>query len=164
MTVARARRARAWWCIGALLFISRGAVLAPLCLALNWSPAPIQSAGGAGALGAHGLGAERVTQEPVSPTAGAAISTFEFHLLGLDVDLDEFLGRLAPALALAVRQQPVEPRADQHDDVGGFEHGRARRARALRMRVGQQALGHAHRQEGSAALFDQRADSSSAWA
>ena len=95
----------------------------------------------------------------MSPTTGAAISTFEVHFLGLDVDLDEFLrARLAPGLALAVRQQPVEPRADQHHDVGILQHGRARRARALRMRVGQQALGHAHRQERHAALLDQRAD------
>ena len=57
-----------------------------------------------------------------------------------------------------MRQQPVEARADQHDDVGVLQHGRARRARALRMRVGQQALGHAHRQERNAALFDKRAD------
>ena len=69
-----------------------------------------------------------------------------------------FFGRLAPGLALAVRQQPVEPRADQHHDVAVLQHGRARRAGALRMRVGQQALGHAHRQERNAALLDQRAD------
>jgi hypothetical protein len=69
-----------------------------------------------------------------------------------------FFDRLAPGLALAVRQQPVEARADQHHDVGLFQHRRARRARALRMRVGQQALGHAHRQERNAALFDERAD------
>ncbi len=65
---------------------------------------------------------------------------------------------LAPGLALAVREQPVQPRADQHHDVGIFEHRRARCTRALRMGVGQEALGHAHRQERCAALFDQRAD------
>ena len=81
------------------------------------------------------------------------------HLLGLDVDLDELLrSRLTPGLALAVRQKPVEAGADQHHDVGILQHRRARRARALRMRVGQQALGHAHRQERSAALLDQGAD------
>ena len=69
-----------------------------------------------------------------------------------------FFGALAPGLALAVRQQPVEARADQHHDVGVLQHRRARRAGALRMRVGQQALGHAHRQEGNAALLDERAD------
>ena len=57
-----------------------------------------------------------------------------------------------------MRQQPVETRADQHDDVGVLQHRRARRARALRMRVGQKALGHAHRQERHAALFDESAD------
>ena len=69
-----------------------------------------------------------------------------------------FFGSVAPGLALAVRQQPVEARADQHHDVGVLQHRRARRARALRMRVGQQALAHAHRQERNAALLDERAD------
>ena len=69
-----------------------------------------------------------------------------------------FFGRVAPGLALAVRQQPVEAGADQHDDVGVLQHRRARRARALRMRVGQQSLGHAHRQERNTAFFDQGAD------
>ncbi len=57
-----------------------------------------------------------------------------------------------------MRKQPVEPRADQHDDVAILQHGRARRAGALRVRVGQQALAHAHRQERDAALFDEGAD------
>ena len=61
-------------------------------------------------------------------------------------------------LPLPCDKQPVEARADHHDDVGVLEHRRARRARALRMRVGQQALGHAHRQERNAALFDEGAD------
>ena len=95
----------------------------------------------------------------MSPTSGAAISMFEVHLLGLDIDLDELLRvRLAPGLAFAVRQQPVEAGADQHHDVGILQHGRARGARALRMQVRQQALGHAHRQERHAGLLDQRAD------
>ncbi len=68
------------------------------------------------------------------------------------------LRRVAPGLALAVRQEPVEPRADQHHDVGILQHGRACRARALRMRVGQQPLGHAHRQKRDAAFLDQGAD------
>ena len=55
------------------------------------------------------------------------------HFLRLDVDLDEFLRGIAPGLALAVRQQPVEAGADQHHDVGVLQHGRARRAGALRM-------------------------------
>ena len=76
------------------------------------------------------------------------------HLLRLDVDLDECLRRVAPGLALAVRQEPVEPGADQHDDVGLLQHRRACGAGTLRMRVGQKALGHAHRQKRYAALFD----------
>ena len=81
------------------------------------------------------------------------------HFLGLDVYLDELLrAGLTPGLTLAVRQQPVEACADKHHDVGVFQHRRAGCPRALWMRVGQQALGHAHRQEGDAALFDQRTD------
>ena len=94
----------------------------------------------------------------MSPTRGAAISTFEVHLLRLDVDLDELLRRLAPGLALAVRQEPVQARADQHHDIGVLQHRRARRARRLRVRVGQEAFRHAHRQERSAALLDEGAD------
>ena len=81
------------------------------------------------------------------------------HLLGLDVDLDELLrARLAPGLALAVRQKPVEAGAHQHHDVGILQHHRARGTRRLRMRVRQKALGHAHLQERNAALLDQSAD------
>ena len=94
----------------------------------------------------------------MSPTTGATISTFEVHFLGFDVDLDELLRRLAPGLALAVRQQPVETRADQHDHVRILQHGRTGRARALWVRVGQQTLAHAHRQEGHAALLDEGTD------
>src|SRR3712207_8938072 len=49
-------------------------------------------------------------------------------------------------------------RADQHDDVRILQDRRARGARALRMRVGQEALGHTHGQERDAALLDERAD------
>src|SRR5581483_7211194 len=80
------------------------------------------------------------------------------HLLGLDVDLDELLRRIAPGLALAVAQEPIEAGADHHHHVRILEHGRARGARALRMRVGQQALGHAHRQERHARLLDEALD------
>ncbi len=69
-----------------------------------------------------------------------------------------FFGASPQALPLPCDKQPVEPRADQHHDVGILQHRRARRARALRMRVGQKPLGHAHRQERRAALFDQSAD------
>src|ERR1700730_13906034 len=44
------------------------------------------------------------------------------HLLGLDVDLDELLRLIAPAFALAVRQQPVQARADQHHHIGILQH------------------------------------------
>jgi hypothetical protein len=80
------------------------------------------------------------------------------HLFRLDVDLDELLRRIAPGLALAVGQEPVQPRADHHHDIGVLEYCRARRAGALRMRVGQKPLGHAHRQERHAALLDEALD------
>ncbi len=57
-----------------------------------------------------------------------------------------------------MRQQPVEARADQQDDVGVLQHRGARGTGALRMRVGQQAFAHAHRQERRAALLDEGAD------
>ena len=82
------------------------------------------------------------------------------HLLGFDIDLNELLrAKLAPRLALAVRQKPVEARADQHHDIGILQHRRTRCTRALRMRIRQKTLGHAHRQERNAALLDQPADS-----
>ena len=81
------------------------------------------------------------------------------HLARLDVDLDELLrARLPPLPALAVAEQPVEPRADHQHDVAVGEHGRARGGGALRMQVRKQALGHAHRDVRNAALLDQRAD------
>ena len=69
-----------------------------------------------------------------------------------------FARRAAPRLALALRQQPVEPRADEHDDIGFRQHVRACRRCRLLVRVGQQALGHRHRQVRDAGLLDQRAD------
>ncbi len=80
------------------------------------------------------------------------------HFLGLDVDLDELLGRIAPGLALAVGQQPVEAGAHQNDHVGILQRRGARGTGGLGMGVGQKALGHAHGQEGNAALLDEFAD------
>ena len=86
-----------------------------------------------------------------------------------DVDLDELLPPApwrvaAPGLALAVRQQPVQARADQHHHVGFGQHVRTRGRCRLRMVVGQQALGHGHRQVGDAGLLDQARMSASACA
>ena len=138
------------------MFISRGAILATFSSRFLLTE-PVQSAGGAGHLAAHAV-EQRGNAGADIADQGRDDLDVRIHLLGLDIDLDELLRRLTPGLALAVRQQPVEAGADQHDDVGVFEHGRTRRARALRMRVGQQALGHAHRQERNAALFDESPD------
>jgi hypothetical protein len=81
------------------------------------------------------------------------------HLPGLDVDMDEFLRmRLAPRLALAVGQQPVQTRADQHHDVRILQHRRTRGTRTLRMQVGQETFRHAHGQERCAALLHEGFD------
>src|SRR2546430_10370372 len=95
--------------------------------------------GRGGPVAAHVLEQRRYTGADVADHWGCDLD-IGVHLLGLDVDLDELLRGLAPALAFAVRQQPVEARADQHHDVGVLQHRRARGAGALRMGVGQQAL------------------------
>ena len=117
----------------------------------------VQSAGGGRPVAAHALEQRGDAGADIADHGGDDLDV-GIHFLRLDVDLDEFLRRIAPGLALAVRQQPVEAGADQHHDVGVLQHGRARGTRALRMRVGQQALGHAHRQERGAALLDEGAD------
>ena len=94
----------------------------------------------------------------MSPTTGAAISTLLSISLGSMSTWMNFFGASPQALALAVAEQPVEAGADHHHDVGVLQHRRARGTGALRMGVGQQALGHAHRQERHAALLDQRLD------
>ena len=58
----------------------------------------------------------------MSPTSGAAISTLLSISFGEMSIWMNFFGALAPGLALAVRQQPVEARADQHHDVGVRQH------------------------------------------
>jgi hypothetical protein len=74
-----------------------------------------------------------------------------------NIDLHELL-RLAPGFAFAVRQQPVQARADQHHHIGLGQHIRARCRCALRVRVRQEALGHRHWQIRDAGAFDQCAD------
>ena len=60
------------------------------------------------------LAAAPSTQEPISPTTGATISTLESISFGSMSIWMNFFRRVAPRLALAVREQPIEPRADQH--------------------------------------------------
>ena len=120
--------------------------------------APTQSAGGGRPLAAHAVEQRGDAGADVADDRSDDLDV-AVHLLGLDVDLDELLRmRLTPGLALAVRQQPVQARADQHHDIGVLQHRRARRTRTLRMGVGQKTLAHAHRQERNAALLDQGAD------
>ena len=74
MTVRNAPSAP-WKSIGDLLFVSRGAILAMFSSRLVLT-ALIQSAGGAGQLPPMPSSSAE-TQEPMSPTTGATISTFE---------------------------------------------------------------------------------------
>src|ERR1700721_1459417 len=105
LTTVRSAPSAPWKSIGAEFFIKRGAILAMFSSFLALT-APTQSAAGAG------IPAQRSNDPDI-----------RVHLLGLDVDLDDPLrSRLAPGLALAVRQKPVQASADQHHDVGVLEH------------------------------------------
>jgi hypothetical protein len=132
-------------------------------LPLRSAIAPSHSAGGLGHLGADAREHRRYARADVADhrrvDAHVAVG-----LLGPDVDLDEplpppVLGALAaPGLALAVREQPVEARADQHHDVGFGQRERAGGGGTLLVGVGKQALGHRHGQVGDPGLLDQRPD------
>ena len=61
-------------------------------------------------------------------------------------------------LPLAVRQQPVQPGADQQHHVRVLQRRGARGTGRERVGVGQEALGHAHRHVGDAAGLHQRPD------
>src|ERR1700732_1307026 len=93
------------------------------------------------------------TQEPMSPTTGAAISTLESISLGSMSIWMNFFGASPQLLPLPcdssqLRRAPIN--ITTSESFSTVE----RAAPTLRMRVGQQALGHAHRQERNAALFD----------
>ena len=76
------------------------------------------------------------------------------HFRRHDVELNK-LRRRRPLRALAVAEQPVQARADQHHHIGMRQREGARRGNRLRMVVGQQALGHGHRQERDPGLLDE---------
>ena len=74
-----------------------------------------------------------------------------------DVDLDE-ARVLVPQRRPAVRQEPIEARPGHQHDIGVADRIGAGGGGRLRMVVGQQALGHRHRQERHAGPLDKRAD------
>ena len=93
----------------------------------------------------------------MSPTTGAAIA----RLLSISVgEMSTWTNSrvLGPQRRPAVRQQPVEPRPGQHHDIGVADRIGAGGGGRLRMVVGQEALGHRHRQERDARRLDKRAD------
>ncbi len=151
LTMSRTTFSALWKFIGDGFFASDSPIFATF-LVLRSAMASSHSAGGFGQFAQlvdraeHGRDARTDVADDRRIDADVAV-----RLLRRDVDLDELLaapllGRsAAPRLALALRQQPVEPRTDQHHDVGFRQHVRARRGRRLLVRVGQQALGHRHR-------------------
>ena len=74
-----------------------------------------------------------------------------------DVELNESRPR-RPRWALAVAQEPVQPRADQHHGIGVRQGVRPGRRRRLRVVVRQQPLGHGHGLEWDAGLLDEGTD------
>ena len=75
------------------------------------------------------------------------------------IDRHRSVGGLAGAGKKGTHRDLQPPgRFWEDNDVRVFQHRRARGARRLRMRVGEQSLSHAHGQERNAALLDERAD------
>jgi len=77
------------------------------------------------------------------------------QLARFDIDLDE-LRVGVPLRRLAVAQQPVQPGPNEHHDIGATQRQRAGGCHRLWVAVGQQALGHRHRQIGQPGGFDER--------
>ncbi len=65
---------------------------------------------------------------------------------------------LGPQRRPAMRQQPIEARPGEQHDIGVADRIRAGSGGRLRMVVGQQALGHRHRQKRHARRLDKRPD------
>src|SRR6516164_3110445 len=154
LTTVRSAPSALWKSIGAEFFISRGALLAMFSsfFALR---APIQSAGGAGHF--PSMPSRRAdTQEPISPTSGAAISTLLSISLGsMSIWMNFFDPGSPQVLPLPcessqLRRAPII--ITTSESFSTVE--RAAPADSDR----QQALGHAHLQERNAARLDQRAD------
>src|ERR1700680_1992018 len=162
LTMSRTTFSALWKFIGVGFFASASAIFATF-LVLRSAMALSHSAGRLRRVlsdaAEHGRDARTDVADDRSIDTDVAV-----RFLWRDVDLDKplaapFLAAVgAPRLALGVRKQPVQARTDQHDDVGLGQHIRARCGRGLLVRVGQQALGHRHRQIGDAGLFHQRAN------
>ena len=79
-------------------------------------------------------------------------TTIGADLLRLNVNMNE-LGisrELSPKA-----EHPVEPRADDHDDISMTHHGAARGAEVQRVIIGDEPTAHRRRQEGHAQGFDE---------
>ena len=94
----------------------------------------------------------------MSPTTGAAIARLLSNLGRRDVDLHELACSRTTAARRPCDKQPVEARPGQHHDIGVADRIGAGGGGRLRMVVGQEALGHRHRQERNAGRLDKRAD------
>ena len=66
---------------------------------------------------AHGIQERRYTRADITNNRRSDFN-IAVHFPGLDINLDKGFWLVTPAFALAVRQQPVEARADHHHNVG----------------------------------------------
>ena len=91
-----------------------------------------------------------------SPTRPTSVGHVRRQLLGGDVELDDAHVRVE-ARRQAEVHDPVEPGAEQHDQVGFLQRVRARRADRQRVVVGHHALAHRRVEERQLGRLDERA-------
>src|SRR5262245_13195333 len=128
LTMSRTTFSALWKFIGVGLFASVSAIFATLPFFFS-ATAFSHSAGGLETLPRPASSA--LTQEPISPTSGASMRTLLSASCGemstwMNFWPPQSLWPLPPGLALAVREQPVQARADQHHHVGAGQHEGAR--------------------------------------
>ena len=152
-----------WKFIGDGFFASVSAIFATF-LFLRSAMASSHSAGGFGQFASDAARACADTHEPMSPTTGASMRTLLSASCGEMSIWTNFwppqsLGSSPPQVlplpcdSSQLRRAPISITTS----ASGSTYERAADARLL-VRVGQQALGHRHRQVGDAGLLDQRAD------